>query len=115
MTDVSSVQDALPQASCPSNPQSERRLERITLCVARGCPFPKFDRSSSTMDHIQAAQIIQANQDHFNKLAVDGGYDDNPFVEQVSRQIAQAIRQEFTFEEESTLLLDYACGTGINH
>ncbi|KIM29132.1 hypothetical protein M408DRAFT_329134, partial [Serendipita vermifera MAFF 305830] len=64
------------------------------------------------MNHAQAAQIIQANQEHFNKVAVDGGYDSNPFVEQVTRQIAEVIRESFPFDEESTVLLDYACGTG---
>jgi hypothetical protein len=59
-----------------------------------------------------AAGIEQANQEHFNKIAVDGGYDNHPFVERISRQIADTIKQAFPFDEESIILLDYACGTG---
>jgi 2-polyprenyl-3-methyl-5-hydroxy-6-metoxy-1,4-benzoquinol methylase len=59
-----------------------------------------------------AAEIEHANREHFDKVAVDGGYDNNPFVERVSRQIADTIKQSFHFDEESTILLDYACGTG---
>jgi hypothetical protein len=64
------------------------------------------------MEPARAAEIEQANQEHFNKLAVDGGYDNHPFVEQISSQIADKIKQAFPFDEESTILLDYACGTG---
>ena len=65
------------------------------------------------MDEARATQILQANQDHFNKIAIDGAYDNNPFVEQVTRQIANVMRESFEFDEESTVLLDYACGTGV--
>jgi hypothetical protein len=65
------------------------------------------------MNASQAAQIEQINREHFNNLSVDGAYDNRPFVGQVSRQIVDAIKESFTFDEDSTVLLDYACGTGV--
>lgn len=57
-----------------------------------------------------SSSIEQANINHFNKLSVN--YDNNPFVDSVSRQIANKIKKSFQFDEQSTILLDYACGTG---
>jgi SAM-dependent methyltransferase len=56
--------------------------------------------------------ILQANKDYFDRIANTGGYDESPFVEQVSRQIANAIKDEYDFDEDRTVMLDYACGTG---
>lgn len=73
----------------------------LVLCL----PLPHY----LIMD---SKQLIQANKDHFDRVAHTGGYDESPFVEQVSRQIAHAITQEYQFDEGSTVMLDYACGTG---
>lgn len=56
--------------------------------------------------------ILQANKDHFNRIAKTGGYDEQPFVTKVCREIAEAMREEYPFDEETTTVLDYACGTG---
>jgi len=64
------------------------------------------------LTQIRPEEIERVNREHFDKVAADGTYDNHPFVEQVSRQIAQTIRDVYPFDEQSTLLLDYACGTG---
>jgi hypothetical protein len=61
------------------------------------------------MAALQAAQIKGANF----KVSADGAYDNHPFVEQVSRQIADIIKVSFIFDKGTTVLLDYACGTGV--
>lgn len=58
--------------------------------------------------------ILQANKDYFDRIANTGGYDSSPFVEQVSRQIVNAIKDEYDFDEDRTVMLDYACGTGTS-
>ena len=62
----------------------------------------------------QTTDILQANKDYFDSIANTGGYDESPFVEQVSRQIANAIKDEYDFDEDRTAMLDYACGTGAS-
>jgi 2-polyprenyl-3-methyl-5-hydroxy-6-metoxy-1,4-benzoquinol methylase len=58
--------------------------------------------------------VLQANRSHFDRMAHhgEGGYDENPFVQDVASQIADVIRKEYTFNEDSTVMLDFACGTG---
>jgi SAM-dependent methyltransferase len=58
------------------------------------------------------ASVLQANKDHFDHAAQTKSYDEQPFVAQVCRDIAQAIRNESPFDKQTTTLLDYACGTG---
>ncbi|KAG8822331.1 hypothetical protein FRC19_006172 [Serendipita sp. 401] len=59
----------------------------------------------------QQMTIEEANVVHFDKAAKEG-YDDNPFVEQVSKQFADLIREKCTLGKENTSMMDYACGTG---
>ncbi|KAG8808572.1 hypothetical protein FRC17_003887, partial [Serendipita sp. 399] len=54
--------------------------------------------------------IEEANVAHFDKFAQN--YDDNPFVDQVAKQVVDLIRNKVALSEESTIMLDYACGTG---
>ncbi|CAG8720840.1 13293_t:CDS:1, partial [Acaulospora colombiana] len=59
---------------------------------------------------INEENVLQANRSRFDGMAHHGpgGYDDNPFVENVANQIADVIRKEYTFNEESTVMLDFA-------
>ncbi|KAG8811047.1 hypothetical protein FRC17_002651, partial [Serendipita sp. 399] len=54
--------------------------------------------------------IEEANVAHFDKFAQN--YDDNPFVNQIAKQVVDLIRNKVALSEESTIMLDYACGTG---
>ncbi|KDQ18549.1 hypothetical protein BOTBODRAFT_28936 [Botryobasidium botryosum FD-172 SS1] len=57
------------------------------------------------------ADHIEANKQHFNSTAHT--YDDKPLAVQLSRDAADAMREVYDFKEESTVMLDYACGTGL--
>lgn len=63
------------------------------------------------MSSLNHSQVIDANRTHFDRMAA--AYDSRPFVEQVCRDIADTIRDNYQLSEESTTVLDYACGTGI--
>jgi len=54
---------------------------------------------------------IEANRHHFNEMAHT--YDDLPLAVQLSRDSADAMKELYDFNEDSTVMLDYACGTGL--
>ncbi|KAG8848720.1 hypothetical protein FRC20_002500 [Serendipita sp. 405] len=72
------------------------------------------DKGEKTPKGKQRMLIEEANVAHFNRIAQTGGYDDNPLTEQVSQQIVDTICEEYEDEldEDKTVMLDYACGTG---
>jgi ubiquinone/menaquinone biosynthesis C-methylase UbiE len=59
------------------------------------------------MAHIDHAE---ANRQHFNETA--HSYDAIPLVTEITAKSANAMRAMFDFDEESTVAMDFACGTG---
>lgn len=40
------------------------------------------------------------------------GYDANPAAQQLAKKCGEAILEQFPFDEEKTVIMDYACGGG---
>ncbi|KAG8798617.1 hypothetical protein FRC17_007373, partial [Serendipita sp. 399] len=73
------------------------------------------DRSTTpTPKGKQSIHVEEANIVHFDRIAQVGGYDDNPIADRVCQQIADTIHDEYEdeWDENETVMLDYACGTG---
>jgi ubiquinone/menaquinone biosynthesis C-methylase UbiE len=52
----------------------------------------------------------EANRIHFDAEAHK--YDDQPFAVEIAQRQAKVIIGAHTFDENSTVVMDYACGTG---
>jgi len=52
----------------------------------------------------------EANRLHFDREA--NKYDDKPLAIEVARQQVEFILKAYPFNEDSTVVMDYACGTG---
>lgn len=52
-----------------------------------------------------------ANKNYFNDLALS--FYDHPKIRELAKRSAQAIRQHYPFDEDSTVVMDFACGTGL--
>ncbi|KAG7453119.1 hexaprenyldihydroxybenzoate methyltransferase [Guyanagaster necrorhizus] len=55
--------------------------------------------------------FTSANREYFDKVA--DKYDDPPQSLKPAQRLAQSIQRAYPFNEESTTLLDFACGTGL--
>lgn len=57
-------------------------------------------------------EYSEANRQHFNETA--STYDDHPQAIQLAHRLSTAMRTTYPyiFDEDSTCLMDYACGTG---
>ena len=55
----------------------------------------------------------ESNRNHFDTIASQ--YDDRPGAAKVAKVIANAVMKEYDFDEESTVLMEYACGTGKSY
>ncbi|QRV86796.1 methyltransferase domain protein [Ceratobasidium sp. AG-Ba] len=55
----------------------------------------------------------EANRQHFDSQAHAQGYDANPMSQILAKKGGAAILKAFPFDEEKTVVLDYACGTGL--
>lgn len=53
---------------------------------------------------------LVANRDYFNKQAHK--YDDRPAVVKITRAVGEFVTSKYHFDEDKTVLLDFACGTG---
>ena len=54
--------------------------------------------------------ITEANRQHFNETAHT--YDARPMVLEVTREIGNAMLKAYSFDENLTTVMDFACGTG---
>ena len=97
-----SLGDLAKMANAPIFCTFALRLSRIcvgvTHCHRRSSWIP------TTMD------IVNANIQHFDQLAAMG--DDNS-VHVVAEQVANLLRKLYEFDPQKTVLLDYACGSGV--
>jgi len=56
---------------------------------------------------------LAANRDYFNQNAHK--YDDRPVAVKLAREVGEFVISKYPFDEEKTVLLDFACGTGAMH
>jgi SAM-dependent methyltransferase len=56
--------------------------------------------------------FAEANKHHFDSSAQS--YDDQPQVVEITRQLSRAMLEAYPFDESTTLVMDYACGTGMS-
>ncbi|KAG8746138.1 hypothetical protein FRC10_006004 [Ceratobasidium sp. 414] len=69
----------------------------------------------STLAHAhnhQPAGLLEANRQHFDSQAHVHGYDANPTVQKLAKECSSAILKAVPFDEDKTVVMDYACGTG---
>ncbi|KAF9464582.1 S-adenosyl-L-methionine-dependent methyltransferase [Collybia nuda] len=62
--------------------------------------------SSSAVD-----SFAEANKTHFDKVAHE--YDEMPHATERGRRSAEALRNAYPFDEQTTSVMEYACGTGL--
>ncbi|KAK0210155.1 S-adenosyl-L-methionine-dependent methyltransferase [Desarmillaria ectypa] len=55
--------------------------------------------------------FTSANRDYFDRVA--DKHDDRPQSLKLAQRLAQSIQRAYPFDEESTTLLDFACGAGL--
>ncbi|KAJ3772460.1 S-adenosyl-L-methionine-dependent methyltransferase [Lentinula raphanica] len=55
-----------------------------------------------------------SQQHHFNSPDVSQQYDDQPLHTEMANRIGKALLKAYTFDDEQTTILDFACGTGLN-
>ncbi|ESK92207.1 hexaprenyldihydroxybenzoate methyltransferase [Moniliophthora roreri MCA 2997] len=74
-----------------------------------------YNTTSRTMASIAPATsvVLQANQEHFN-ADVAARYDEHPLHAEMAKRIGKALLKTYPFDDETTSVLDYACGTGLN-
>lgn len=53
---------------------------------------------------------LAANREYFDKEARK--YDDRPVAIKLAHEVGKFVISKFTFDEDKTVLLDFACGTG---
>lgn len=69
--------------------------------------------SAENSGHSHSNELLEANRGHFDSVAEGhGGYDSHPIVVDVTQQVAQVFHTRYTLNPESTVIMDYACGTG---
>ncbi|GLB35538.1 putative methyltransferase [Lyophyllum shimeji] len=61
--------------------------------------------------HTTAEGFSEANKTYFDTIAHQ--YDDKPHAAERARRTAAALRKAYEFKEDSTTVMEYACGTGL--
>lgn len=61
--------------------------------------------------HGHNQSLVEFNQQYFDENAAK--YDDFPGAVQLTTKIGDAILKKYQFDENSTTVMDYACGTGL--
>ncbi|THU80114.1 S-adenosyl-L-methionine-dependent methyltransferase [Dendrothele bispora CBS 962.96] len=56
----------------------------------------------------------ELNKTYFNSDNTAEKYDDHPLHAEMAKRIGHAIVDAYPFDDETTTILDYACGTGLN-
>ncbi|KAF5373592.1 hypothetical protein D9758_000800 [Tetrapyrgos nigripes] len=54
------------------------------------------------------------NRTHFDSGDTAESYDDHPLHAEMAKRIGRAILDGYPFDDETTTVLDFACGTGLN-
>ncbi|OAX36078.1 S-adenosyl-L-methionine-dependent methyltransferase [Rhizopogon vinicolor AM-OR11-026] len=72
------------------------------------CSHPQHDSHHVHEDHHDFKQV---NKNYFNEHAHQ--YNDRPEAQELARRLGAAMIGAYPFNEDSTLVLDYACGTGL--
>ncbi|KAG2139026.1 S-adenosyl-L-methionine-dependent methyltransferase [Suillus clintonianus] len=67
--------------------------------------------SSHHHDHEDQHNLKEFNRNHFDEHAHQ--YNDHPEARGLARRLGAAMINAYPFKEDSTLVLDYACGTGL--
>ncbi|KAJ3784060.1 hexaprenyldihydroxybenzoate methyltransferase [Lentinula aff. detonsa] len=57
---------------------------------------------------------VSANRNHFNSPNVSQKHDEQPLHVEMARRIGKALLKAYPFNDEQTIVLDFACGTGLN-
>src|ERR1700722_17227878 len=57
--------------------------------------------------------FTEANRQHYDE-AEARKYDERPEAVELARKFAAVMKNAYAFDEQSTTLLDYACGTGLS-
>ncbi|KAG6915304.1 hypothetical protein DXG01_012227 [Tephrocybe rancida] len=70
-----------------------------------------MDTTTNAQTTPTAVDFAEANKAHFDNIAHE--YDDQPNALERARRTAARMRQSFDFNEDSTTVLEYACGTGL--
>ncbi|KAF9533653.1 S-adenosyl-L-methionine-dependent methyltransferase [Crepidotus variabilis] len=63
--------------------------------------------------HDQASGFAEANKEHFNASAALSHFDEPQTIE-MARRVAAAFKRQYDFDEETTTVLDFACGNGAS-
>ncbi|KAB5595193.1 Methyltransferase domain containing protein [Ceratobasidium theobromae] len=63
----------------------------------------------------QPGGLKESNRQYFDAQAHthSHGYDANPAAQQLAKKCGEAILEQFPFDEEKTVIMDYACGGGL--
>ena len=72
---------------------------------------PEPDAKAHELHH-SAENYEEANKEHFDKVAHK--VDENPVIQELVARVTKVVKENFVFDPESTVLLDYACGTGAS-
>ncbi|RDB19283.1 hypothetical protein Hypma_013693 [Hypsizygus marmoreus] len=59
----------------------------------------------------QVDHFAEANKAHFNNIANE--YDELPHARERARRTANAVRKAYSFDENETTVMEFACGTGL--
>lgn len=71
------------------------------------------DTHAHDAHHNHASGLVEANRRHFDSQAHAHGYDAHPMAQLLAKKGGAALLDAFPFDEEKTVALDYACGTGL--
>ncbi|KAF8162776.1 S-adenosyl-L-methionine-dependent methyltransferase [Crassisporium funariophilum] len=70
-----------------------------------------MSRIQATYATGSSTSYTAANKDHFNETATT--FDDRPQAHELARRSALAMRKQYSFDEDLTRVMDFACGTGL--
>ncbi|KAF8320116.1 S-adenosyl-L-methionine-dependent methyltransferase [Clavulina sp. PMI_390] len=93
----------------------------IPPAAQSGVPPTSDHASPSVADHAHGSDhhshhhehdpYLEANRTHFDKDAHK--YDDRPIAVELARRVGEHVQTKVTFNEDESVLLEYACGTGL--
>ncbi|KAE9408864.1 hypothetical protein BT96DRAFT_913578 [Gymnopus androsaceus JB14] len=66
------------------------------------------------METSYSGQSLSANKEPFNSQEASRKYDEQPLHAEMARRIGNALLKAYPFNEESTTVLDFACGTELS-
>lgn len=69
------------------------------------------DPHSHSHSHSHENTLSDANKEYFNQKATS--YDAQPGATVFSQIMGSVIRELYEFDEEKTVMMDFACGTGM--